>query len=266
MDENAKDPSKRVAGHRLANEVCTMVHGRVAVQQVVDEQALLFPYTKAAAQDPLLEPAGSSEPPPTLNTNMCLTKKAPQVNAQSTLQTSLTLPVSIVREQPLGFIFFLAKLAISTNEGHRLIAAGGAYVGSTEKQSVVMSNQQDTLFYVRLTPNMRFEDIQRYCIIDDGQQSLVLRVGKWKTKIIRILPEEQFFAERQSLEKTGQLPPDYKDRVRATILKMRIRLGRAIDQLAALEKQKELLNAHSRALNTQGRGPPKNIQGRLVEW
>jgi tyrosyl-tRNA synthetase len=72
----------------------------------------------------------------------------------------------------------------SRSEGHRLIANKGAAVGSKSGSGTM----DDGLSYmpIKTWPG---QDTEKF-IIDDSL--LILRVGKWKVKIVKIVSDEEF--------------------------------------------------------------------------
>ena len=67
-----------------------------------------------------------------------------------------------------------------------MCVAHGAYVGGLPNRSM-----DDELSFFPCK-NWEPEDINKY-IIDDAL--LILRVGKWKVKVVRIIPDEDFTAQ-----------------------------------------------------------------------
>lgn len=94
-------------------------------------------------------------------------------------------------------VLYHAGLVSSRSEGHRLIAKKGVYLGARPGGSGTMGEQLD------YSPAADWEpaETQRYVI---GGDTLIIRVGKWKVRIIKIISDEDF-------EKQGLSAPGWKD-------------------------------------------------------
>ena len=76
-------------------------------------------------------------------------------------------------------------MVASRSEGHRMVANGGAYVGARPGATGTMSDQVDW----SPATNWQPKDTEKYII---GGDTLLIRVGKWKVKIIKIISDEEF--------------------------------------------------------------------------
>lgn len=179
-------PEKRIAQHKLAYEVLEIVHGRTEAYRAAEQHRLLFP--GSAANTPLKvellsnSDANSSSNP---DINRILNKEAPLISAENTPPPHLTLPKSLVLHTSIANVLHAAGLTSSRGEASRLIIKGGAYIGSRPGNSGTMSDQLD------YTPikNWDMKETRKH-IIDDSL--LILRVGKWKVKLIRLVSDEEF--------------------------------------------------------------------------
>lgn len=181
MEEHSKDPSKRVAQHKLAKEVLIIVHGNQVAKETEEQHRSLFrktpvPYPPMPAQED-----GSRAP----HGNRTFNENAPVVDATSAPFHSINLPRSLVHHQPMERVLFFAGMVASRSEGHRMVAKGGAYVGSRPGASGTMSDQVDW----SPATNWHPKDTEKYII---GGDTLLLRTGKWKVKIIKIISDEEF--------------------------------------------------------------------------
>lgn len=199
--EHENQPSKRIAQHKLAYEVLEIIHGKEAAKEAEKQHGLVFqgqPVTKKPA-DGILQ---SNE-----DINPQLNKHAPQITAANTPSHHILLPKSLVYNQAMARILYSAGLVSSRSEGHRLASKQGAYVGSRPGASGTMGDQ------LEFTPvaNWFPKDTEKYVIDDD---LLILRVGKWKLKIIKIVSDEEF--ERQGLTAPGwkEEPEPWEDRAK----------------------------------------------------
>lgn len=192
MEEHAKDESKRVAQHKLASEFVELIHGLGAAQEAEKQHRELFKKDLTLEdiqrlQQTPWEPANEGGSAPT-DVHPRLNKHAEPQTLHANASTSVKLPRSAVMNQSFAAILHSAGLAASRSEAHRLIVAGGAYVGGTSAEGG--SSMGDTLNYQKLK-DANWERNSKY-IIDDSV--LVLRSGKWKMKIVKIIPDEEFLA------------------------------------------------------------------------
>lgn len=196
VKESAQDPSKRLAQHRLAHEVLSLVHSEADAATAQEQHAAFF--NRRTSPPASTEPLPVSHPPnPRLTTvpanappdvSSQLNKYAPITTAFNSPSMHITLPSSLVVSQPIARILYSAGLVASRSEGHRLCAQQGAYAGSRPGDSGTMG---DDLEY---TPCKNWEPSETNRFIIDNQL-LILRVGKWKVKIIKIVSDEEFEAQ-----------------------------------------------------------------------
>ncbi|KAL8820554.1 MAG: hypothetical protein Q9191_007490, partial [Dirinaria sp. TL-2023a] len=202
MTEHKTEPSKRIPQHRLAHEVLSVAHSPEDAEEAAAQHAGLFgskrtvsytplSSTSTTPSDPAPSSATSSKRPPDVSN--LLNKHAPITTSHNAPALNITLPRSLVYSQPIARILYAAGLVASRSEGHRLCAQQGAYIGSRASGDPM----DDSLNF---TPckNWNPEDTNRF-IIDDGL--LILRVGKWKIKLVRIVSDEEF--EKKGLSCPG---------------------------------------------------------------
>ncbi|BCS00987.1 tyrosine--tRNA ligase MSY1 [Aspergillus luchuensis] len=191
MEEQNKDPSKRVAQHALASEFVELIHGKTEADAVALQHRQLFrPRLSTAEPSPLpRKPAtGGSPQSPTAGfvTPESGNPYAPQTNFANMPQVNITLPRSLVYNQTLNKVLWSAGLVASKSEGHRAIENRGAYVGSRPGDSGQMSD--DLAFTpIKVWPAAKTEEF----VIGD---KLFLKMGKWKFKIVTIVSDEEFRA------------------------------------------------------------------------
>ncbi len=184
MDEHAKEPSKRHAQHALARDVVEMIHGEDEAKNAEASHRMLF-----AAR------SGQEKPAPIGgDLSNSLNEKAPQTNSSNMPTVSIVLPHSLVYHRPIARILHSAGLVSSKSEGHRLAANQGAYIGSRADGTGRM--REDLTF----TPVTLFAPYRTKDYIIDGDV-LILRVGKWKLKVVKIVSDEEF--ERRGLTAPG---------------------------------------------------------------
>lgn len=193
MEQLKEDPSKRVAQHLLAYEFVHLVHGKDEADAVSLQHRQLFrsrsstgepspmPRKPSAGGNPLSSTA-HFETPQSGNPYASQTHFANMPNAR------VTLPKSLVFNQQFNKILWSAGLVSSKGEGHRVITNNGAYVGSRPGDSGPMSD--DLAFTpIRVWPS---EKTQNYIM---NGNLLMLKLGKWKFKMVEIVSDEEFRAQ-----------------------------------------------------------------------
>ena len=185
MQEHSVAPQKRIAQRRLAREVIEFLHGDVEAENVESEHRKLF--QSSPAHETLPARTGLPQDVGINHTAQANTYNAPNVN--------VILPRSLVFNQPFARILHSAGLVSSRSEGHRLGNAQGAYVGHRSGGGPMSDDLSFTP--VKL---WKPEETQKYVIDDDV---MILRAGKWKVKVIKIISDEDF-------EKAGLDAPGWK--------------------------------------------------------
>ena len=195
--EHAENPSKRKAQHRLAYEVMYMVHGAIQADTVASEHNGIFSIRKlASAPGHPKKPVHAQDES---DLNYRVNRNAPQINSATPIHHHVTLPRSLVENQPMARILYHAGLVNSRSEGARLMMAGGAYVGRQPGEGIIGKELRDQLEFIPVKKTDS-EDSWSY-VIDDSL--LILRTGKWRVRIIRIVPDEEF-------DRAGLTAPGWK--------------------------------------------------------
>ncbi|KAL8940294.1 MAG: hypothetical protein Q9216_002880 [Gyalolechia sp. 2 TL-2023] len=196
MAAHILNPSKRVAQRQLASEVLSIVHGEEEVKAVEAQHGLLFRSStntvKRKAGVAKIDKESTDLKPQNRDLNFLFNKAAGPDNPAAA--GNVTLPKSLVFSKQIGRILYAAGLVSSRSEGHRLSAAKGAYIGSLPGQHGGMPD------HVEFTPALNWEDHHVNKFIIDGKL-LILRAGKWKVKIVRIVEDEEF--DRLGLDAPG---------------------------------------------------------------
>jgi len=174
MAEHAADPGKRKAQHLLASEVLELVHGREeAIKTREEHQALRKPSLVSLAQ------RGNASSMPNNQSAQSGTERA-------------VLPSSLVLDTPFSRILYHAGIVPTKSEGARLIAKGGAYVATSGPSNNAIGDvDDDDLDFVQLR-YQKPEDVQNY--VTNGM--LVLRVGKWKVRVVEVIKDAEFDAQK----------------------------------------------------------------------
>ena len=202
MEEHEQDQSKRVAQHKLAYEFVELAHGLGDAKEAERQHRQLF--SKQLSVKDLRGPATEDRATAVGNAgystdvNNSLNKYAPQTNVENMGPKRMTLPRSLVVDQPLSRILWSAGLVSSRSEAVRLINNRGAHIGSTSDR--MGRDMGDGLSFAPISSWKPYET-SRF-IIDSNL--LILRVGKWKVKIIDIVSDEEF-------EKSGLTVPGWKE-------------------------------------------------------
>ena len=205
MAEHEQQPSRRIAQSKLAREVLEIIHGPAIAKDAEAQHALLFrPRAVSMPSDIEGSEESSSEADAIISKNgrpadisSALNKYATHTTAANAPSHNVILPRSLVIRQPIARVLWSAGLVASKSEGHRLAAKKGAYIGSRPSASGTMSDHLD------FSPCMNWNpaDTEKYIIGDD---TLILRVGKWKVKIVKIISDKEF-------EEKGLTAPGWKE-------------------------------------------------------
>lgn len=204
MKEQNEDPSQRVAQHTLAREFVELVHGPVEAEAALLQHRQLFRSRSSTATPtpppmriPKMPESFAQRPQSQFLNAQAGNKYASQTNHGNMPGTRATLPRSLINEQQLHKVLYNLGLVSSNNEGHRLIANRGAYVGSRPGDSGKMSDA------LEFTPILTWppEETQKYIMNGD---LLVIKVGKWKFKIVNIIDDEEF-------DKRGLTAPGWEE-------------------------------------------------------
>lgn len=194
MEEQNADPSKRTAQHRLAYEFVELIHGKAEADAVSLQHRQLF---RSRSSTGAPSPMPKSSTPPASHaqsstagfaTPQAGNPYAPQTNFANMPNANVKLPKSLVYNQPFNKVLWSAGLVASKGEGHRVITNNGAYVGSRPGDSGPMSD--DLAFTpIRVWPAEKTKTF----ILDE--KLLMLKLGKWKFKMVEIVSDEEFRAQ-----------------------------------------------------------------------
>lgn len=191
MTEQRKDESKRVAQHKLASEFVELVHGKAAAQKAEQEHRQLFEKKLTlsdiqAQAKPMIETTPDGRP---IDINPLVNKHAKPLDVHSGGEVNMKLPKSLVIQQPLSRILWSAGLVASRSEGQRMINNKGVYVGGrAQKQGD--TTMGDALTYVQVEDS-KWSTVSKF-VIDENL--LILRTGKWRVKVVTIVPDEDYEA------------------------------------------------------------------------
>ncbi|KAF1951663.1 tyrosyl-tRNA synthetase-like protein [Byssothecium circinans] len=214
MRQHQKDESKRIAQHVLAREIVELAHGaadakkaevahREAFSQGTNTFSLgalrntlsAFAEKGAAAsgavgkqnkrEGELLAYKQAYAAHSTAQSIVNTTSEPPKMNKADVV----TLPRSMLETGSFPRILHAAGLVPSRSEGRRLIQKKGAYVVVPNSGSI---ENPHGLNWTAIPENVGTADPNHYLV---DYEALVLRSGKSKIQICRIVTEEQFEAE-----------------------------------------------------------------------
>jgi tyrosyl-tRNA synthetase len=186
MVEHQQNESKRVAQHKLAKEFVELIHGLDASQVAESQHRNLFNKDMTMAQ--LVEQ--SEQRQAKLETHPSLAKNRQAQDVEKYGTTKMVLPRSAVIGRPMSSVLWSAGFAQSKSEAQRLINAKGAYIAGRKDAYGVEGVPSDSLAYVPITNPVY--DTWKHFVIDE--RLFVLRSGKWRIKVIEIIPDAEFVA------------------------------------------------------------------------
>lgn len=195
VESHSAKPSERLAQHRLAYEVIAAIHGVKLAAEAQAQHNFLFSKAKGikSADDNVPTNTDVSKTTKSVGDKMStntdvssvLNRSAPHATADNMPSAHLVLPKTLVYNQPISRLLHSAGLVSTPSEGHRLANKKAAYIGSRPGASGTMSDQVD------YTPVANWNPKETEKFIIDGDL-LILRVGKWKVKIIKIISDQEF--------------------------------------------------------------------------
>lgn len=203
MEEHNKAPSKRIAQHKLAQEVLRLVHGEKLAREAEQEHRKIFDksYSPKTQTDEDMNPSTSYA-----------NKAMPFTSEDNAPTHSLVLPKSLVYNQPISRVLYHAGLVASRSEGQRMVQKKGAYLGARPGGTGTMGQQVD------FSPAATWDgkETNKYII---GGNTLIIRVGKWNVKVIMIISDEEF--EEKGLSAPGWKENKPEERITKDIQRMK---------------------------------------------
>lgn len=252
MEEHGLDESKRLAQHKVAFECVELVHGLGAAQDAQSQHRKLFarnPSIDSLREDmsPATSPLEMEEKKARVpgDWNPSLNKYAKPTGMDNAGPVHIKLPKSLVVGQSFNRVLWSAGLVSSKAEGQRLIANKGCHVGSTIKGAVAVEMSDSLSFTpIRNQPNFTADDL-----LIDGDL-LILRVGKWKMKIVNVLSDEEY-------EKSGLTCPGWKEGDDAEDYDAGEKLGR---ETIEFRTEKNHLKRQANLRKRNNRTPPRTTR------
>lgn len=178
LKEHEADPKQRKAQHLLAREFVELVHGVEESKDAEMRHRTLHAKGSGMVLGDLLKQENGGDQP----------KQPAQVTLNNAPLANITLPSSLIHTKSIGRILFAAGLASSAGEGHRIVSAGGVYIGGTPGQKKPMPGAE-----LKFTPisNWVVEDTAKFLV--EGRL-LVLRKGKHNIRIVEVVSDENWVA------------------------------------------------------------------------
>ncbi|KAK3309706.1 uncharacterized protein B0T15DRAFT_367087, partial [Chaetomium strumarium] len=182
MEAQNQDPSKRVAQHRLAYEILSLVHGEAEAQRTQAEHRMM--YRKGGAAIPLLAssaPEGGEYAEP----------KGP-VTPNNAPRVDMILPESLIMHKSIGRILYAAGFADSATKGHKLAQQEAVHIAGMPGRKPGHGQPMDPAQLTWNPIKLWFpQETQRYLI--DGKL-LILRKGKHNLRVIQMVSDEEYKA------------------------------------------------------------------------
>ncbi|KHJ35421.1 putative tyrosyl-trna mitochondrial precursor [Erysiphe necator] len=174
VDEHFKEPPKRLAQHRLAQEFVELVHGFQLANEAKEQHNLLFQKNSSPLQLATTDSTKSDH-----SMKQTTVNNRPKVN--------LKLPESLIYQRMFGKVVFAAGFASSLSEGRRLLNASGIYIGTMPDRSTNFDSGHVTWSKVEADSEAPY--LRKY--LANGEL-IILRKGKHNVRIIQIISDEEF--------------------------------------------------------------------------
>ena len=180
LETHEKDRGKRVAQHALAYDFVELVHGKEKADEAQSQHRAVFsrgafnlPSSPARAPTGVTGAAAAEQPEDT------------QPNSHKAADIEAILPRSLVYDSRIPSLLLSAGMVNSRSEAQRLLTGKGVYFASKSATDSTATGE------LRFSPipddkSIRPQDM----LVDDNV--LVLRIGKAKVKIVRVMEDEEF--------------------------------------------------------------------------
>ena len=188
MRKHEINPSRRFAQHKLAIEVLSLVHGQETAERTQEEHLQLF--SQRPRNLPQINYEHSSIASPSSDPSS-VTPDSQILSPAALPPPSLTLPRSLIQNVPFPKLLYHATLVPSKSEGHRTCTNGAAYVGSIGFDKQLMFTRYDNDSGDEKGNQAVSSGCEKYVINGD---TLVLRVGKRKVKVVKVVDDAEILA------------------------------------------------------------------------
>ncbi|KAF3051622.1 tyrosyl-tRNA synthetase [Didymella keratinophila] len=219
VESTRRDASKRLAQHVLAKEIVELAHGAAEAKKAETAHKEAFSHgTNTFALGAIRNALGTAKPEDGLGAQKELTEFDIQLleykrayaasstvqptsgtstssSSQSKQDSVITLPLSLVQSGSFPRVLHAACLANTKSEAHRLIASKGAYVVVPKSGSV------------------EFPTSLKWACIEKGWEAqhflvdfeaLVLRAGKSKIQIVKVVSDAEFEKNEEAEKKLDE--------------------------------------------------------------
>lgn len=216
VEQQRKDASKRTAQHVLAKEIVELAHGAAEAKKAETAHKEAFSHgTNTFSLGALRNTLGTANPNAGLGAQKELSKfdiqlleykrayaasstiqptSGTSTSSQSKQDSVITLPLSLLQPGSFPRVLHAAGLATTKSEAHRLIAKKGAYVVVPKSGSVESPTS------LKWAPIEASSTVNPQHFLVDFE-ALVLRSGKTKIQIVRVVSDEEY--EKQGLKSEG---------------------------------------------------------------
>lgn len=190
MEDHRLDESKGLAQKKLASEFVELIHGESAAQEAETQHMKLF--GPNVSIDDLREESSSSAARSRVpgDWNSSLNPYAKATSSENAPSIRMKLPRSLVVGRPFTGVLWSAGLVSSKGEAQRLISSKGCHIGARIGRDKDPTEMGDSLAFLPIT-STHPDDTEQFLI--DGHL-LVIRIGKWKMKIINVVSDEEYDA------------------------------------------------------------------------
>lgn len=207
VEQTHQDASKRLAQRVLAKEIVELAHGAAEANKAETAHKEAFSHgTNTFALGAIRNALGTAKPEDGLGAQKELTSFDKQLleykrayaasstvqptsatstssSSQSNKDSVITLPLSLIESGSFPRVLHAARLATTKSEAHRLIASKGAYVVVPKSGSVESPTS------LRWACIEKHWDVQHFLV---DFEALVLRVGKSKIQIVRVVSDVEY--------------------------------------------------------------------------
>jgi tyrosyl-tRNA synthetase len=194
--DHAADPGKRLAQHLLAAEVLELVHGKEVADRTRNEHRAMRAPTLAALQSGANKTGSLATPSeePTDGGNK-QTAASGDGDGDAAAVQRILLPKCLVLNKSPSEILYAASLAKSKSAAARLVSAGTLYAAMPQASEASSPEPPADL----MNTELRFakQTVNVPSGLDSFTQPgnlLVLRLGKWKIRIIEVVPDAEYEA------------------------------------------------------------------------
>jgi tyrosyl-tRNA synthetase len=192
VSEHTSQPEKRLAQHLLASEFLALAYGRETASQTAAEHTSRASSRRVInirehLEESKNEAVAHLKDGPKIE-NMSLDIKAPAATASNSHPQTFTVTKEFLETNTFASLLYAVGLVGSKSEAHRLIGNHGAYVGGQPSKNP--GDLPDDVTWRKIT-NTTIGAPAAYVVWSGDKGLLLLRVGKWKVRIVRVYPQDK---------------------------------------------------------------------------